>query len=219
MSDDIHSKRHSPYAQMSGEIYNFLTEEHPFFSAPEYIYHYTGIEGLRGIIEKKTIWLSHSKCLNDSSEIKHGVDMFTKAFKACDHSYPKRDHLTKMLMKLMEFLIHGSEDKKCPPLDTYISSFSKHKDSLDQWRSYCPARGYSIGLPSELLQQKGIILQSCIYSDDLKNEVCEKVVKKIFDIAEENGFADEDVFVEGWGVVEFCADLVHAKGLTHGARA
>lgn len=194
MSDDIHSKRYSPYAQISDEIYYFLTEEHSFFSPPEYVYHYTGIEGLRGIIEKKAIWLSHWKCLNDISEIEHGVDMFIEAFKACDHSYSKRDQLTEMLLRPIELFMHGSADVTYG-LDQYISSFSKQKNSLDQWRSYCPDRGYSIGLPSKLLQRKGILLNSCMYSDDLKKEVCEKVITKFFDMAEKTGFTTTGDFL------------------------
>ena len=33
------------------------------------LYHYTGIHGLKGIIESQTLWATHYKYLNDAEEV------------------------------------------------------------------------------------------------------------------------------------------------------
>jgi hypothetical protein len=35
-------------------------------SPPEELYHYTGIHGLKGIVESQTLWATHYKYLNDA---------------------------------------------------------------------------------------------------------------------------------------------------------
>jgi len=43
-------------------------------SLPDELYHYTGIRGLKGIIESQTLWATHYKYLNDAEEIVHFRD-------------------------------------------------------------------------------------------------------------------------------------------------
>jgi hypothetical protein len=38
---------------------------------PGQLYHYTGIQGLKGIIESQTLWATHYKYLNDAEEVVH----------------------------------------------------------------------------------------------------------------------------------------------------
>jgi hypothetical protein len=40
-------------------------------SLPDELYHYTGIYGLKGIVESQTLWATHYKYLNDAEEITH----------------------------------------------------------------------------------------------------------------------------------------------------
>lgn len=41
------------------------------YEAYKYLYHYTNYKGLKGILETQTLWATHYKGLNDTSEIKH----------------------------------------------------------------------------------------------------------------------------------------------------
>ncbi len=43
-------------------------------SLPDELYHYTGIHGLKGIVESQTLWATHYKYLNDAEEIRHFRD-------------------------------------------------------------------------------------------------------------------------------------------------
>ena len=43
-------------------------------SLPDELYHYTGIHGLKGIVESQTLWATHYKYLNDAEEIRQFRD-------------------------------------------------------------------------------------------------------------------------------------------------
>ena len=43
-------------------------------SLPDELYHYTGIHGLKGIVESQTLWATHYKYLYDAEKIRHFRD-------------------------------------------------------------------------------------------------------------------------------------------------
>src|SRR5215813_9987824 len=47
----------------------------------EELYHYTGIQGLTGIIESRKLWATHYKFLNDSEEIIHFKERLPRILK------------------------------------------------------------------------------------------------------------------------------------------
>jgi hypothetical protein len=45
---------------------------------PGLLYHYTTQAGLLGVLESKSIWATHMLHLNDSSEVRLGIEMFNR---------------------------------------------------------------------------------------------------------------------------------------------
>ena len=45
---------------------------------PEHLYHYTSIDGLEGILSKRSFWASQIHFLNDIQEFKYSFDIFEK---------------------------------------------------------------------------------------------------------------------------------------------
>jgi hypothetical protein len=45
-------------------------------SIPEYLYHYTSIDGLHGIVTNRSIWASMVHYLNDAAELKTAISIF-----------------------------------------------------------------------------------------------------------------------------------------------
>ena len=46
------------------------------FNQPKGIlYHYANLEGLKGILKTCQLWMSERKILNDTSEVKHAIDI------------------------------------------------------------------------------------------------------------------------------------------------
>ncbi|STN37882.1 w0044 [Escherichia coli] len=43
------------------------------------IYHYTDLNGLKGIIESGSLWATHFSFLNDSNELTHGMNCLENA--------------------------------------------------------------------------------------------------------------------------------------------
>jgi len=91
-------------------------------------YHYTDIVGFRGIIEEG-MWLSCAAYTNDSSEISEGKGIFIETLREIGRSVDVRYHL------FFEELI-AEIQAKIDPEHYFVGSFSKHGDSLSQWRSY-----------------------------------------------------------------------------------
>jgi len=45
------------------------------FSVEKKLYHYTNLEGLRGIITRSDLWLTHAQYCNDEQELTHGLQL------------------------------------------------------------------------------------------------------------------------------------------------
>lgn len=115
------------------------------------IYHYTSSEGIRGIIENSELWLSNASFVNDTTECS-ALQQETKLFDGGDL---KNEYVRK---RWKEFI--KSHDKSN---DTYIASFSRGEESLDQWRAYGTFR---IGFDAERMTNRPYSLFQCIYNKE-----------------------------------------------------
>ena len=127
------------------------------------LFHYTGIHGLKGIIESQTLWASHYKFLNDAEEVVHlrarlpeELELRFRKLIADLDSSQKEPLLNRYgsvekaitaevehLMKFMYELLITSEP--------FITSFCKASDPyvaehglLSQWRGYGSRGGYAL---------------------------------------------------------------------------
>jgi hypothetical protein len=101
---------------------------------PDLLWHYTGWNGLQGILRNHEIWVSHVSYLNDVREIKHGYELVSAVVNRLGHS--------------------GFIQVGVPDTDFYVASFSKAFDSLGQWRGY-PGTGsaFAIGFSKSDLER------------------------------------------------------------------
>jgi len=111
---------------------------------PPPLFHYTDAAGLKGIIEKRTIWATDYRFLNDKREIRIGEDLLedvaTKLAAEWRRGTPEHGLLT-------EFVARFPEDRLTKIRSIYIASFSAEGDLLSQWRAYgATGGGYSLGL-------------------------------------------------------------------------
>jgi hypothetical protein len=119
-------------------------------SEPEVVYHYTSTDTLLKIVEGEppAIWATNLRYLNDVSESKHCIDCLKSRVSTflAENSIECADELTSAMDILYDDR-YGID----PP---YVASFSAVKDSLPQWRSYCPnGNGVSIGFRISALKQ------------------------------------------------------------------
>jgi hypothetical protein len=105
------------------------------------LYHYTDLEGLKGIADKHDLWLTHSRYCNDYEEMTHGYDVARdvigaqRALNPSAEWSPYLDAVTKLLAE--------------PPVDgSYICCFCLEDNLLSQWRSY-GANGAGVSIKLE----------------------------------------------------------------------
>lgn len=48
-----------------------MAENQQIYEKHKVLYHYTTASGLKGILDRHTLWATHYKLLNDTSEIEH----------------------------------------------------------------------------------------------------------------------------------------------------
>lgn len=96
---------------------------------PKYLYHYTTVDGLLGIVKEQSLRASNIAFMNDSKEYKYGIDLFLKCIeekKKNVSSTGQRNALEKLKGHL------GTSYTKI----FFTISYCEFKDQLSQWRGY-----------------------------------------------------------------------------------
>ncbi|MBS7777713.1 DUF2971 domain-containing protein [Acidovorax sp. CCYZU-2555] len=128
------------------------------------IYHHTTTEGLIGILENKEIWATNIRFLNDYEELVAGLRELESCMENVKSIYKEKslDDIRIDFYNKLEGVIRDNVKEK----DTFISSFTKTRDSLRQWMSYGkPNSSYSIGFDRKLLESNDILSISNISND------------------------------------------------------
>jgi|SRR5450759_2387598 Protein of unknown function (DUF2971) len=134
-----------------------------WFSVEQNLYHYTNLDGLRGIVENDDLWLTHTQYCNDDEELTHGLRL---AKEVCQQVVdnpvidakpqvpvpePKRGEYLKELTRLLND----------PQADAvYICCFCEKDDLLSQWRAY-GANGAGVSLEFETVEFSFITGPDC----------------------------------------------------------
>lgn len=124
---------------------------------PKTLYHYTDIEGFKGIYESGELWGTHALYMNDESELTIGLDAVRDRLDEIRSSLatgnPEKGlaggDLAERSEEIAEMIriVRRAYDADC-----YIASLSTNRDQLSQWRGYAKA-GYCIALDTEELQR------------------------------------------------------------------
>lgn len=160
------------------------------------IYHYTSLDGFKGIIESQDFWLTESDFLNDSTEIEHGIDLAGEVFKSfCE----------KNLSPIADFLEGLTIKDKNPRPRINIACFSSARDNLSQWRAYS---GNSVGISLGFSQRE--FLPQLGYPRECQ------LVPVLY--AEENKRALWDIFARFF-TEAYTKDSARQISVTHGMEA
>lgn len=107
------------------------------------IYHYTDLNGLKGIIESNSLWATNFRFLNDAAELEHGTALFVNALNYLTDELGQ-DNIELMREKILEYKTRQSWHQ-------YNISFCEAPDLLSQWRGYGSAQGVCIEFDSDEL--------------------------------------------------------------------
>jgi len=118
-------------------------------SHPE-LFHYTNAAGLAGILKDKSLWATHSSCMNDEEEISGFYDRILRLILQPTHPQISDSDF--------DMLISGFKESAFLWHDYYIASFTTHSEKqeidnglLSQWRAYGSDGGYALVLDTAAL--------------------------------------------------------------------
>ncbi|HBP62740.1 MAG TPA: hypothetical protein DD730_00350 [Desulfosporosinus sp.] len=164
------------------------------------VYHYTGVQGLKGILETRKVFATESEFLNDSSEIKYIRDVIREVIEENSEEYK-----TEFIEGVKRF--NTEKYRLLEKVNFFILSLSEDKDSLILWSNYSKSDGYNIGInPDDLIS----ILQSeidpiqrsegfpdneylkihhgkVIYNRNIQKDIIRKELRALYKIWDESG--------------------------------
>ncbi|HUQ29428.1 MAG TPA: DUF2971 domain-containing protein [Usitatibacter sp.] len=127
---------------------------------PGHLFHYTDLEGVKGIFTSRTLWLSKFTATNDISEIKLAIEHFQSFAARRARALESAEGM--FLREAAEQLEGFRRTNIC------LASFCEQHDLLSQWRSYGnDGRGVALGFNSarllDVAQRNGLRLLRCVY--------------------------------------------------------
>jgi len=150
---------------------------------PDVLYHYTSQRGLLGIIEKKKLWATHIRYLNDSTEFDYPLESARKLLcKERDSSDERRAQFAeKALAQLNSSLDINTA------FTVYVASFSRNRNQLSQWRGYCThGSGFSVGFRvsnlRNLVERRSndfdLAFVPCLYRKEDQNALISELISR-----------------------------------------
>ncbi len=118
--------------------------------------HYTGAQTAMSILKNQEFWLRESSCMNDFTEVQHGLKCLFKAYNKDDGTGALKLALNKIsagVASAVESLFN--QWKGDFETDTYLTCFSEHDNSedlhgrLSMWRAYGGESGVAIVIKNE----------------------------------------------------------------------
>ena len=147
------------------------------FEMPGVLYQYTSFFGLIGMIENHSIWITDVAYMNDTSEMKYGIELVNKYL----------DEKSKLVStECKELLKRSAITASAFSSDSgyLIACFCEDNDLLSQWRAYGGGgNGYNIGFGSvELSKAPGVQIRKVIYDSVVQNGYIKATVDSICEL-------------------------------------
>lgn len=103
---------------------------------PNNVYHYTDATALASILERKEIWLTDYRFLNDSSELELGVEKILNKLESKFDLSELDKEIPESPFAMLYLTIHMLSGKDPDSPSYFTCSFSEKGDLLSQWRAY-----------------------------------------------------------------------------------
>jgi hypothetical protein len=124
----------------------------------EKVYHYTSLEGIMGILESESMWMTKSDFLNDVTEIVFFKTLKEEAISKLDAHITKTygegmfsDVVYKTFIESFNSAYEMRFEKPVEVFEVYVLSLSENDDSLTLWGNYSKGNGYNISFDTNTL--------------------------------------------------------------------
>lgn len=147
---------------------------------PSKLFHYTSLNGLRGIIDSRSIWLTRAAFLNDRTELKHAIEIFQEEAEYAASGNHYDDDAVGIIRLAARQLISFENTNIC------LASFCEDGDLLSQWRGYGnQGNGVAIGFNGSILAKANdngwAKLVKCIYKPEVKKLIIRDLITALHD--------------------------------------
>jgi hypothetical protein len=117
------------------------------------LYHYTRGETLIQIIESGKLWSTQIGCLNDTAEVRYGLEGLRRRIRERRETAPAGPEIETLLRRLDQVL----SDPQLETAPAFVTCFSILGDDLAQWRAYSGGEGgYAIRFDPQKLAKSGL---------------------------------------------------------------
>jgi hypothetical protein len=183
--------------------------------APPVLYHFTSVEGLKGILTSKELWASPATSLNDASEITYGIDRTKRYIRERlgqgKGQSPKREAFLKHVLLWIE----GETVNRdlIISIDHFVTSFCGRVDKSGMWLHYGRSgKGYALGFDSGRLRRAPFDLWKVIYDPKEQDALIDNAVRVIEEEFLDVTFAqdDETTARAGGTAAHLCATTIRA---------
>lgn len=175
-------------SSIRNQLYNLSTELQK--ELPDYLYHYTTIEGLVGILSNQSLRASNIAFMNDSKEYEYGISIFLNCIeqkKLCDTISTSQNNILDSLKKQLQHSYAKA---------IFSISYCASEDQLSQWRGYGNEDG-AVCIEFHAKELKNLVIVGKTGSHTLshylapakviyKREEQEKIVNEFIDIVLSN---------------------------------
>jgi hypothetical protein len=167
---------------------------------PQEVWHYTNLDGLKGIMSSGRIWATDVRFTKDKTEFVHAreiVDEYIDTVKSerANFAFPAEE-LSKMLDKAFdEGALSPFEN------DVYVASFSAADDLKGQWVEFAEnCRGVSIAFDLRNIRppkeaEIAVTFAPCVYTQGEKAQLIETSLSHFTDLVDE---LDRQFLDRGW---------------------
>ena len=108
------------------------------------LYHYTTIEGLRGILSSGCLWATEYQFLNDQEEFRYVERLIPEVTASYGLADACTDHITQTLLDA----IHEQTQNRAHKDSFFVACFSLNSDNLTLWAEFAADCGVNLRLPS-----------------------------------------------------------------------
>jgi hypothetical protein len=133
-----------------------------------FLYHYTSVDGLKGIIENNELWATSAYYLNDSAEVFYGCGVLSQVLDEWLAENPHPAHsLSHGLVTDLRQAFGDDFLNKTLIRPIYLVCFCEDDNLLSQWRAYGQSGGYSLGFNVKIgsrFQNEGFLPEPKVYT-------------------------------------------------------
>ncbi|OGL42611.1 MAG: hypothetical protein A2042_05910 [Candidatus Schekmanbacteria bacterium GWA2_38_11] len=179
---------------------------------PQKLYHYTTAEGLIGILNSTSFWMTNLRYMNDLSELQYSVDLIENIIEAKISEFASNVILKEFFNRIRNTFSPFGGDA-----EVFAVCFCEQGNLLSQWRAYGGrGGGYAIGIDFfHLLRflSKKCFLRKIIYEPAKQKEIIVSVIEKVCGLLREMTSGQDIKKADSDNTLpQFCMFLNHILG-------